>query len=554
MCLLSDPNADDIAAGISLKRQRHMGKEPVGETTPDANVQNPQSPWPGAYRPVFMPAIVLILLFSTLTLLYPDEASSNLVSAKTNLLQSLDWLFAITPPVIFFFCIGLAISPLGKIRLGGEKALTEYSRASWISMLFAAGVGVGFMFWGAAEPLAYHSGIYGTPLNVAVGTQDAGRLAFSATLFHWGLSPWAIYGLVGLTLGFFAYNRNLPLTIRSIFHPILGERIWGWPGHAIDLLAVVCSIFGLATTIGLGAIQASAGLGHIFGFEAGLSTQIALIATMIVLAAISVMRGIDGGIKLLSNINMGLAAFLLIFVIIAGPTFLIFTGFGRNGLAYLADMPALTNWIGRPDSAWFHDWTIFYWAWWVSWSPFVGMFIAQISRGRTVREYLSFVLLVPFAICLIWFTAFGETAVFQFENDVGGLAGGISNVSLVLFQMLEALPLRSVTMTGAIILLIIFIVTSADSGTYVIGTIAAGGNPETSSTQRLYWAVIMGLTAAALLYGGGSAALETLQSGTIVAALPFTLILMACCISLYLGMRDEYRLMTKPDDRDVGVE
>lgn len=525
-------------------------KEPVGETAPDMNIQNLQSPGLGVYRSVFLPAVFLILLFSALTLLFPDSASSSLVSAKANLLQSFDWLFAITPPVIFIFCVGLAISPLGKIRLGGETARAEYSRASWISMLFAAGVGVGFMFWGAAEPLAYHSGIYGTPLNAAVGTQDAGRLAFSATLFHWGISPWAIYGLVGLTLGFFAYNRNLPLTIRSIFHPILGDRIWGWPGHIIDLFAVVCSIFGLATTVGLGAIQASAGLGHIFGFEAGIWTQVALIAVMISLAAISIVRGINGGIKLLSNINMGLAAFLLIFVIIAGPTFLIITGFGRNGLAYLADMPALTNWIGRPDLAWFHDWTIFYWAWWVSWSPFVGMFIAQISRGRTVREYLSFVLLIPFAICLIWFTAFGETAIFQFESDVGGLAGGISDVSLVLFEMLEAMPFSSITLTGAIILLIIFIVTSADSGAHVIGTIAAGGNPATSSTQRLYWVAIIGLTAAALLYGGGSSALETLQSGTIVAALPFTIILMTCCISLSLGMRDEYHLMTE----DAGAE
>jgi BCCT family betaine/carnitine transporter len=494
-----------------------------------------------AYNAVFFPAVALIILLSLLTLMAPDRASDVLRTLRADMLSSFDWLFAITPPIIFIFCVGLAISPFGTIRLGGTKAIPEHSRISWISMLFAAGVGIGFMFWGAAEPLAYHSGVYGTPLNAPVGSADANRLAFSATLFHWGLSPWAIYGLIGLALGFFAYNRNLPLTIRSVFYPILGDRIYGWPGHMIDLLAVVCSIFGLATTIGLGSIQAATGLGYLFGFEAGIGTQIALIAAMVALAAISVLRGINGGIKLLSNINMGLATLLLLFVIIAGPTILIVTGLGRNSIAYLADMAALTNWIDRSDPAWFHDWTIFYWAWWVAWSPFVGMFIAQISRGRTVREYMFFVLMVPFVICLLWFTALGETAIFQFDNGIGGLASGIDDVSLVLFQMLQELPLASITVIGAIILLIIFIVTSADSGSHVIGTIAAGGNQKASSGERLLWAAIFGLTAAALLYGGGAKALQTLQSGTIVAALPFTVILMVCCLSLYLGMRDEYR-------------
>ncbi|MGB2388086.1 MAG: BCCT family transporter, partial [Henriciella sp.] len=336
------------------------------------------------HNPVFFLAATLVLLFSGLTLMFPQEAGAVLASAKANTLQSFDWLFAATPVIVSVFCIGLAVSPLGRIRLGGQDAKPDFKLLSWVSMLFAAGVGIGFMFWGAAEPLAYYTDWFGTPLGVTADTPEAARLAFSATLFHWGLSPWAIYAIVGLALGFFAHNKGLPLSIRSAFYPIFGERVWGWPGHIIDLFAVVSTIFGLATTIGLGATQAASGLGYMFDFEPSIAAQIMFIATMTALAVISVARGMDGGVKLLSNVNMMVAFGLLVFVVITGPTLLIFNGMGENFLAYLQDTPALTNWVNRVDIAWFHDWTIFYWAWWISWSPFVGMFIARISRGRTV--------------------------------------------------------------------------------------------------------------------------------------------------------------------------
>lgn len=495
------------------------------------------------HNPVFFTAAGLVLLFSGLTLAYPVKAGLALAWAKNATLQNFDWLFAITPVVVFVFCLFLALSPLGKIRLGGQGAKPAYGYLSWVAMLFAAGVGIGFMFWGAAEPLAYHTNWAGAPLNAVQGSPDSNRLAFSATLFHWGVSPWAIYAIVGLSLGFFTHNKGLPSSIRSTFYPLLGERVWGWPGHIIDLLAVVSTIFGLATTIGLGATQAANGLGYIFNFKPVLWVQIALIAAMTGLAMISVMRGMNGGIKFLSNLNMIVALGLLLFVIVAGPTTLILTGMGSNFLAYLKDTPALTNWIGREDVSWFHDWTIFYWAWWISWSPFVGMFIARISRGRTVREYFAVVLLAPFSICVVWFTAFGQTAISQYENGVGDLANGVDSSATVLFQMLAALPYGDIASLFAIGLLIVFIVTSADSGALVVDTITSGGKIDAPLSQRLFWTAAIGLTASALLIGGGKKALQSLQAGTITAALPFTLILLVCCISLYLGLRDENRLL-----------
>jgi BCCT family betaine/carnitine transporter len=499
------------------------------------------------HNPVFFTAAGSILLFSGLTLAFPERAATVLAYGKRATLQNFDWLFAITPVIVLIFCLFLAISPLGKIRLGGQDAKPIHSYTSWVAMLFAAGVGIGFMFWGAAEPLAYHTNWAGSPLGAEQGSPANDRLAFSATLFHWGLSPWAVYAIVGLSLGFFTHNKGLPASIRSTFYPLLGKRVWGWPGHVIDLLAVVSTIFGLATTIGLGATQAASGLGYIFDFEPKLWVQIALVTSMTGLAILSVLRGMDGGIKFLSNMNMVLALGLLLFVIAVGPTMLIMTGMGQNLMAYVSDTPALTNWIGRGDERWFHDWTIFYWAWWISWSPFVGMFIARISRGRTVREYFSVVLLAPFLICIAWFTAFGTTAVQQYENGVGDLANGVESSSVVLFQMLAEMPFGNIASLVAIALLIIFIVTSADSGALVVDTITSGGKTNAPVRQRIFWAGALGLTASALLVGGGTQALQSLQAGTITAALPFTIILLACCVSLYIGMSHEYKMLINAD-------
>lgn len=491
------------------------------------------------HNPVFAISAGAILAFAAITLMFPDTAGAGLNGARDWTLRHFDWLFVIATNAIIIFCLVLAVSPLGAIRLGGPEAKPEFSTASWLSMLFSAGVGIGMIFYGAAEPMAHYTQWFGSPLGVDPQTEGARRLAFSATIFHWGLTPWAVYAVIGLALAFFTFNKGLPLTIRSAFYPLLGERVWGWPGHIIDLIAVVATIFGLATSLGLGATQAASGLNFLFGVDDGQTTQILLISAITGMAVVSVIRGLDGGVKTLSNVNIVIAILLLAFVIVAGPTFEILKSVGLNALAYVQDFPRLSNWMGREDTEWFHGWTVFYWAWWISWSPFVGMFIARVSRGRTVRQFLGAVLVAPVLIGTLWFTAFGATALDQIDNNVGSLPDGITDVSLVLFQMLENLPFAELSSFVAIVLLIVFFVTSSDSGSLVIDSITAGGKLHAPVPQRIFWATMEGLIAIVLLVGGGSAALTSLQAGAITAGLPFTLVLIVCCVSLFLGMRRE---------------
>ena len=360
-------------------------------------------------------------------------------------------------------------------------------------------------------------------------------------MFHWGLHPWAIYAVVGLSLAFFSYSKKLPLTMRSVFYPILKDRVWGWPGHIIDILAVFATIFGLATSLGLGAQQVASGLNFLFDISKGVETQILIIASITTVAIISVVRGLEGGVKVLSNFNIILAIILVLFIIIVGPTMNILTGVGTTLTDYASNIFALSNPVGREDSDWYHGWTVFYWAWWIAWSPFVGMFIARISKGRTVREFLIAVLLIPTIVTAIWMSTFGLTALDQVINNVGALAGGISDKSLAMFQMLENLPLSSITSFLAIFLVIIFFVTSSDSGSLVIDSITAGGKLDAPVGQRIFWATIEGLVAIALLYAGGTEALNALQAGSIATALPFTLVLLVMCYSLYIGLRKELK-------------
>ena len=491
------------------------------------------------HNPVFFISAAAILSFAIGTLAFPETASAWLNGAKDWTLNNFDWFFVIATNIVLIFVVGIGLSPLGRIRLGGPEAKPEFSTKSWLSMLFSAGVGIGLLFYGAAEPMAYYTNWSGTPLDAEPLTPEARRLAFSATIFHWGITPWAVYAVVGLALAFFTFNKGLPLTIRSAFYPLFGERIWGWPGHVIDILAVLATLFGLATSLGLGARQAASGLNFLFGVDGGLTTQVLLIAGITSMAIFSVVRGLDGGVKLLSNINIVIAIGLLIFVVAAGPTLVILKSYGVNALNYVVDTVRLSNWIGREDTEWFHGWTIFYWAWWVSWSPFVGMFIARVSRGRTIREFLGAVLVVPVLVAIVWFSSFGVTALEQVDNNIGALPGGISEVSLVLFQMLENLPFAEISSFIAIILLLVFFVTSSDSGSLVIDSITAGGKLHAPVSQRIFWATMEGLVAIVLLVGGGSVALSSLQAGTITAGLPFTLVLLVCCVSLYRGLMTE---------------
>ncbi|GEK10292.1 BCCT family transporter [Pseudoalteromonas sp. McH1-7] len=492
------------------------------------------------HNPVFGVSAGLILAFLIAVLLVDaNTAKTTLDGIKWDIIGNFDVLFMWSGNFFVLFCLVLVLSPYGKIRLGGENAKPSYSRASWLAMLFAAGMGIGLMFWGVAEPVAYYTGWYETPLNVAANTPEAAELAMGATMYHWGLHPWAIYAVVALSLAFFAYNKGLPLSIRSIFYPILGDRAWGWPGHIIDILAVLATLFGLATSLGLGAQQAGAGIQHVFGIEAGLSLEIAVIAGVTVLAIISVVRGIDGGVKLLSNINMLIAFALLLFVGIAG--FAIALGnIPTTLMAYIENIIPLSNPHGRDDEAWFQGWTVFYWAWWISWSPFVGMFIARVSEGRTIREFITAVLLIPTLVTVIWMSIYGGLAIDQVKNGIGALGtNGLTEVPLAMFQMFENLPMSDLLSFTAILLVLVFFITSSDSGSLVIDSITAGGKIDAPVPQRIFWASIEGAIAAALLWIGGKEAIEALQAGAISTGLPFTFVLLLMCVSLILGLRTE---------------
>lgn len=492
------------------------------------------------HNPVFGISAGLVGLFLVAALVLDAHTMKTALDGiKWQIIGAFDWLFIWSGNIFVVFCLALIVSPLGKIRLGGRDAVADYSFLSWIAMLFAAGMGIGLMFWSVAEPVAYFTGWYETPLNVAPNTPEAAKLALGATMFHWGLHPWAIYGVVALSLAFFAYNKGLPLSMRSIFYPLLGDRAWGWAGHLVDILAVVATLFGLATSLGLGAQQAASGIHHVFGIDAGLGLQIAVITVVTLLAVVSVVRGIDGGVKVISNINMFVAFALLALVGLIG--WAVSMGSVATTLtAYIENIIPLSNPIGREDEAWFQGWTVFYWAWWISWSPFVGMFIARVSKGRTVRQFMTAVLLVPTAVTLLWMSVFGGLAIDQVINGIGELgAQGLTDVPLAMFQMFDQLPYGTLLSIIAVVLVLVFFITSSDSGSLVIDSITAGGKVDAPVLQRIFWAFMEGAIAVALLWIGGTEAIQALQAGAISTALPFTIILLVMCVSLLMGMRTE---------------
>jgi BCCT family betaine/carnitine transporter len=500
---------------------------------------------------VFMISGLVIVAFVALTLMFQNQVAPVFGSIRGWLTSNLDWFFIISGNIFVVVCLGLAVSPLGKVRLGGTEAKPDYSYAGWFSMLFAAGMGIGLMFYGVSEPLAHFGTSMGgtsvengvrtdwAPLGAAAGDPEAAhRLAMAATIYHWALHPWAIYAILALGLALFSFNKGLPLTIRSVFYPLLGERVWGWPGHIIDILAVLATMFGLATSLGLGASQAAAGLNHLFGISMGTTTQIVLVIGITAIALTSVLAGLDAGVKRLSEINMVLAILLLLFVLIVGPTLALITGFFSNIGAYLGNLPALANPFGREDANFSQGWTAFYWAWWISWSPFVGMFIARVSRGRTVREFIISVLIVPSLACTLWMTVFGDTAILQVVKDSYTTAAD-ADLPLQIFAMLEALPLAQITSFLAIILVVVFFVTSSDSGSLVIDVISAGGKVDAPAPQRVFWCTFEGLVAIALILGGGLVALQAMAVST---GFPFTIVLLIATVSVIKGLSTEPRL------------
>ncbi len=502
------------------------------------------------HNPVFMVSGVTIVAFVFYALALPEQSAALFGWLRPAVTASFDWFFMAAADIFVLFCLFLIVSPWGRVRLGGADAQPDYTYAGWFAMLFAAGMGIGLMFYGVSEPMSHYSTSFAgvaseggvrtdwAPLGGAAGDQAGSiRLGMAATIYHWGLHPWAIYAIVALSLALFSYNKGLPLTIRSAFYPIFGERVWGWTGHVIDTLAVFATLFGLATSLGFGATQANAGLNALFGIPVGPTTEVVLITAITAVALVSVVRGLDGGVKVLSEINMGLAFLLLLFVLIVGPTAAILTGFFDSLVAYFKYLPALANPFGREDVNFSQGWTAFYWAWWISWSPFVGMFIARVSRGRTVREFVICVLLIPSLVCVLWMSVFGGTAIYQVVVD-GFTGAQDAALELKLFAMLGQLPLASITSFVGIVLVVVFFVTSSDSGSLVIDTITAGGKVDAPVPQRVFWCVFEGAVAIVLLLGGGLAALQAMVIST---GLPFTVVLLVMCWAIMKGLATEAR-------------
>ncbi len=486
--------------------------------------------------PVFVISAFAIVTFVVGSLVFQESAAEVFKNARQWLTTKLDWFFLICANLILIFFLYMAFSPLGKVRLGGADAKPEYSYPTWFAMLFAAGVGIGLLFFGVAEPVHY---LQKPPLGVAPATEEAAAIGIAATVFHWGLHGWAIYGVVGLALAYFAYNRGLPLTIRSAFHPMFGDRVWGWPGHMVDTLAIFAGLFGLATSLGLGVRQLTSGLNYLFNVPATDITMVVLIVVITSIALTSVLAGINVGIKRLSQFNIILALLLLMAVIVFGPTLYIFRSMWASLGTYLVKVGPLSNWVGREDTEFLHGWTTFYLAWWFAWAPFVGTFIARISKGRTVREFSIFVLVPPVLLCLLWFGAFGGTAIHQhMVEGYGGVTESVAawKLELALFKMLDKLPMATLLSSIAILLTVIFFVTSSDSGSLIIDTIAAGGKIDAPVAHRVFWCSIEGLVAIVLLLGGG---LHSLQAASLATGFPFAIILLGMAFCVWKGLRSE---------------
>jgi len=486
-------------------------------------------------KKVFVSASAIIIALLLYTAALPKQAQALFTVIQASIVDNGSWFYVLTVAFIFFFVVFLGFSRYGEIRLGPDHATPDYSLVTWLSMLFAAGMGIGLMFFGVAEPLMH----YLSPPTAETGTVAAVQEAMKMTFFHWGLHAWAIYAIVALVLAYFSYRHNLPLTLRSALYPLIGERIYQWPGHLVDIFAVVSTVFGVATSLGLGASQVNAGFNYLFGIDVSTSNQIIIMCGITVLAVISVATGLDKGIRRLSEANMILAVSLLVLIFVLGPTVFLLQAYLQNIGDYLADIVHNTfNLFAYKKTDWIGGWTIFYWGWWLAWAPFVGLFIARISRGRTIREFILGVMLIPTVFTLLWMTIFGNSAIdLVYNQGVVELGEMVSqNSSVALFVFLENFPLTTLLSFFSVLMIVIFFVTSCDSGAMVVDMLCSHGSNDTPLWQRIYWAVGIGVVAAILLLAGG---LNALQTMTIASALPFAIVLLLAIVGLIKALRVE---------------
>lgn len=484
---------------------------------------------------VFFVSAFVVALLTLITITELDRMATVYEAVRMWIVSHLGWWFVLIMAFFVTFNFIIALTRFGRVRIGGQQARPEYSFVTWFAMLFSAGMGIGLLFWSVAEPvLHYANPPYGDPQST-----QAAILAMRFTFLHWGLQAWAVYGIVALSLAYFTYNRRLPFTIRSAFYPLIGERIYGIWGDIIDILAVVATMFGLATSLGLGASQIGTGLHVITGWASSLGLDIALIVIITGMACVSVFTGLNRGIKRLSQLNLGLAGLLALFVLILGPTLFILRLLVQTLGDYIDSFAKITLWTDAySPTNWQEQWTTFYWAWWIAWSPYVGMFIARVSYGRSIREFLLGVLLVPSLLTFVWLAIFGGTAIHGALNQSMGIVSVVkANTTDALFDLLSYFPFHLVTSSLAVLSIVIFFVTSSDSGALVVDIITAGGYSSSHVTQRIFWALAVGLLAIVLLIGGG---LNALQTASITTGLPFSIIVALMCWALIKALRSDY--------------
>ena len=493
----------------------------------------------GVNKPVFLWSVAITLVFLIAGVVSPQGSAAAFSIAQSWIVTELGWVYLLSVAVFLIFMLYLGFSSHGNIKLGPNHSEPDFSYGAWFSMLFAAGMGIGLVFFGVAEPVKHFT----APPTGDPATIEAARTAMEISYFHWGLHAWAVYAVIGLSLAYFSFRHGLPLTMRSALYPIIGDRIYGPIGNAVDIFAVIGTLFGVATSLGLGVLQVNAGFNHVLGWPISFWVQLPLIVVITAMATVSVATGLDKGIKFLSNLNMLMAVALMLFVFVMGPTTFLLRAFVQNLGAYLDQFVLRTFYMYAyaPNEApanWLGDWTLFYWGWWIAWSPFVGMFIARISRGRTIRQFVMGVLLVPTGFSFAWMTVFGDTSLYlHLSGTTTAVSDAVSkDVTLALFVFLEQFPLGTYVSWFAMALIVFFFVTGADSSALVIDTLTSGGREDGPVARRVFWAIISGVIGAVLLSSGG---LDALQTASIAGALPFTFVMLLMCWGLWKGLRKE---------------
>ncbi|WP_400163426.1 glycine betaine uptake BCCT transporter [Brevibacillus sp. TJ4] len=489
----------------------------------------------------FYVSIIIVILFVLWGIVAPAHLSDTATAALGFTTSTFGWFYLLVTFGFLIFCIYLAFSKYGHIRLGSDDDEPEYSSFTWFAMLFSAGMGIGLVFWGVAEPLSHY---YSPPLGIPAGTADAARAALRYSFFHWGLHPWAIYSVIALVLAYFQYRKGAPGLVSATFSPLIGEKVNGPIGNLIDILAIIATAFGVATSLGLGTLQINGGLTHLFNIPHNTTVQIIIIAVTTVLYLVSATTGLDRGIKVLSNSNLLVASGLLVLTLLFGPTAFLFENFTTTLGSYLQNLIQMSLQLTPfSQNPWVTNWTLFYWAWWIAWAPFVGTFIARVSRGRTIKEFVIGVLLVPSLLSCVWFTVFGGTGLYFEIFDKIPIGTAVQeDITSALFITLEHLPLGTIISALATLLIITFFITSADSATFVLGMFSTKGNLDPSTKVKLTWGILQALIAVVLLLSGG---LQGLQTASIVAALPFTVIMILMCVSLRKALAAEERVFRK---------